>query len=1035
MAEQQLLELLEQQQQLQLQGQQMEEQEPVLLPGFRNVSVDLSPLQPQLQKNKESLEKKLLSRRPMTTLVEQGIMPEYKTSPALHLQRTKLERAKMGDILKSKISHRPERTELVHRHILEDVRPDVDPSLCDRQRQLKRAKLADSLASQLSHRPGPLELIQKNILHTEDRVEQAVKEGTIQFRPTTEGAQTRLEPTSWDEDSSDTAYSPAVEAASPAVESGCSPLPRDASSPSVSALLAQFSELPVTPPPTTSRSARSESLGDITLARGSLGERTDLAGCDLFGGSGGNLASFNEMFSVPNLHRDAPGKERKKLKAKSVSKPGTAPKPKTNFKFHEYKGPPASLKRKKIERRKDKSAYDLLLEQQQVFLQWQLENRNKFPQILLPAIKPETGRSSTLSAGTSSTSGYLSGASSSCASSIVTSPTNSLPGTPRSLTPRESTPTRLVTLTPQDVNNATALLHKLDGMKVSDLKCELKKRQLPVSGSKPALIEKLKPTLEAVIAAGRKQFKQPYKQIPIAQGGLIILKPSPNSQLLTSTSGEGGSGGHESSPEIEQDSPLGPLILPLSPQFTGSSQASGDFSLLGLLSPSDSVHSLATNPEVETILARRDSLASQPDQDRDLGLNFAMEVEPAVTMPPPAPPPPPPPQSARARGGTEPLPLPAPPALQMEVAAQSTAQQFLPPQQTSQQILLAKAQLEAQLATGEGGKVGAGTGLEQSRPLAPRSHGPKGQFIWPPVSVQSSHGAVITIRAGAGSQAPGEADLPQRNTSVISRTPVSQLAAVFSQSGQQPLMVQLPQEPLPASQLGLAVSNTKVSSSLPTTLPRPGPPQDIIEQQQQKIAELQRALARSQQELADQQTGALQPGQEQSTSQATRLRLAHQIHSKHQTGATRPAINTKSSSNELCVNGKAESVEEVLDALLKSQDIPESVQNIGVKVPEKPPSPPPLPLKNSPLEFPPLDLTDMSFDFGLSELPDMMEEEGQVSKPGDSHSSNMEVDMDSMDVQDWLDSLVVPLNSKIQPEINAQYKDKKEEHAGWGQGV
>ena len=99
-----------------------------------------------------------MSRRPMTTLVEQGIVPEYKTSPSLHVQRTKLERAKTGDILKSKISHRPERTELVHRHILEDVRPDVDPSLCDRQRQLKRAKLADSLASQLSHRPGPLEI-------------------------------------------------------------------------------------------------------------------------------------------------------------------------------------------------------------------------------------------------------------------------------------------------------------------------------------------------------------------------------------------------------------------------------------------------------------------------------------------------------------------------------------------------------------------------------------------------------------------------------------------------------------------------------------------------------------------------------------------------------------------------------------------------------------------------------------------------------------------------------------------------------------
>ena len=46
-------------------------------------------------------------------------------------------------------------------------------------------------------------------------------------------------------------------------------------------------------------------------------------------------------------------------------------------------------------------------------------------QLLLPApIKSETGRTSTMSVGTSSTSGYLSGASSSCASSIVTSPTS-----------------------------------------------------------------------------------------------------------------------------------------------------------------------------------------------------------------------------------------------------------------------------------------------------------------------------------------------------------------------------------------------------------------------------------------------------------------------------------------------------------------------------------------------------------------------------------------------------------------------------------
>ena len=46
-------------------------------------------------------------------------------------------------------------------------------------------------------------------------------------------------------------------------------------------------------------------------------------------------------------------------------------------------------------------------------------------------------------------------------------------------------------------------------MKVTDLKAELKKRSLPVSGPKPALIERLRPKLEATIAAGRQQFQQP----------------------------------------------------------------------------------------------------------------------------------------------------------------------------------------------------------------------------------------------------------------------------------------------------------------------------------------------------------------------------------------------------------------------------------------------------------------------------------------------------------------------------------------------
>ena len=270
----------------------------------------------------------------MTTLVEQGIVPEYKTSPSLHLQRTKLERAKTGDILKSKISLRPERTELVHRHILEDVRSDVDPSLCDRQRQLKRAKLADSLASQLSHRPGPLELIRKNILHTDETVETAVKEGTLTFRATSEDASSSRgqpgTPVIFDEDSSDTAPSPAVDTGVLSPASGH--VTRDTSSPSVTSLLSQFSDISSV----GHRSLRSESLGDITSVSSPrrLPDTEELIKCDIFGGSGGNLSvAGHDVFTAPNQHRDAPGKERKKLKAK---KPGTAPKP-TSFKFHEYK--------------------------------------------------------------------------------------------------------------------------------------------------------------------------------------------------------------------------------------------------------------------------------------------------------------------------------------------------------------------------------------------------------------------------------------------------------------------------------------------------------------------------------------------------------------------------------------------------------------------------------------------------------------------------------------------------------------------------
>uniref|UniRef100_A0A182R524 SAP domain-containing protein n=1 Tax=Anopheles funestus TaxID=62324 RepID=A0A182R524_ANOFN len=146
--------------------------------------IDSSPLQSAMDKNKESLKVKLLVRRSFDQLVQQGIMPPLKTSPAIYEQRRQLERAKTGDMLKAKIKKRPDRVELEQRHILEQCDSNVDPSLAEKRRMLEKALLVDHLNSKISHRPGPLDLIGKNILHVEEPIERMVKEGLVDYAST-----------------------------------------------------------------------------------------------------------------------------------------------------------------------------------------------------------------------------------------------------------------------------------------------------------------------------------------------------------------------------------------------------------------------------------------------------------------------------------------------------------------------------------------------------------------------------------------------------------------------------------------------------------------------------------------------------------------------------------------------------------------------------------------------------------------------------------------------------------------------------------
>uniref|UniRef100_A0AAR2IIZ2 SAP domain-containing protein n=1 Tax=Pygocentrus nattereri TaxID=42514 RepID=A0AAR2IIZ2_PYGNA len=133
-----------------------------LRPGSM-VSAVASGSAPSPQSEAVTCELKELSLQSIPSLLPLNERKNALKSPAaFHEQRKSLERARTEDYLKRKIRSRPERSELVRMHILEET--SAEPSLQAKQLKLKRARLADDLNDKISHRPGPIELIHKNIL-------------------------------------------------------------------------------------------------------------------------------------------------------------------------------------------------------------------------------------------------------------------------------------------------------------------------------------------------------------------------------------------------------------------------------------------------------------------------------------------------------------------------------------------------------------------------------------------------------------------------------------------------------------------------------------------------------------------------------------------------------------------------------------------------------------------------------------------------------------------------------------------------------
>lgn len=427
-----------------------------------------------------------------------------KSSPALHEQRKQLERAKTGDILKAKIQQRPDRQELERRHILEHDESHVDPSLAERQRMLKKARLADQLNSQLSHRPGPLELIKKNILHTEEPIERIVKEGLISFKATSEGLLNRPQQPngyiSYEDDSQssegDQQHSPTgqdvVEVVSTDSHEYVISVPTESivSVPTVSSTQPSLTT-PNFFTPTTIVAATVPTIVKPTVESFQVKPETTNLFAELCQSVIDSSTSLNFMATTPKMttatlpaltstipphlnllpsimpssKSDAPGKDknRKKNKLKPIAKART-------IKFHEYKGPPNAQKNGSSSLSSEETSYQLLLKQQNCLLEY-LEGLNKNPM----ANNASNGKASETS--TFPVNNYLQQAQMSPASSI----SSTIPASPMS----------------NFVDTMTLELSKLEKMKVSDLKLLLKTRNLPVSGPKPQLIERLRPFIQS----------------------------------------------------------------------------------------------------------------------------------------------------------------------------------------------------------------------------------------------------------------------------------------------------------------------------------------------------------------------------------------------------------------------------------------------------------------------------------------------------------------------------------------------------------
>ncbi|XP_012597109.1 myocardin-related transcription factor A isoform X3 [Microcebus murinus] len=378
-------------------------------------------------------------------------MPPLKSPAAFHEQRRSLERARTEDYLKRKIRSRPERSELVRMHILEET--SAEPSLQAKQLKLKRARLADDLNEKIAQRPGPMELVEKNILPVESSLKEAIIVGQVNYPKVADNS-------SFDEDSSD-ALSPEQPASHESQGSVPSPLEARVSEPLPSATS-------VSPTQVVSQLPMGPDSGEMLF----LAEQPPLPPPPLLPPSLTNGTSVPTAKPTPTLIKQSQPKSASEKSQRSKKAKELKPKVK-KLKYHQYIPP---------DQKQDKgappmdSSYAKILQQQQLFLQLQILNQQQQQHYNYQTILPAPPKSAGEALGSSGAPTVRS------LSTTNSSSGSGAPG-PNALARQNST---------SMTGKPGALPANLDDMKVAELKQELKLRSLPVSGTKTELIERLR---------------------------------------------------------------------------------------------------------------------------------------------------------------------------------------------------------------------------------------------------------------------------------------------------------------------------------------------------------------------------------------------------------------------------------------------------------------------------------------------------------------------------------------------------------------